>query len=186
MTARFTPTSPRSGRGRAPHRRPRRGTRLLGGGAADRADLALHLRELRRDGRRLSRRDHPADLQPRAEPDGADVRGDAGRARRRRGRARLRERHGGDLGRRPLLRRSRRPHRRGAQRLSRRLPPLRHLPAAHGRDASTMSTAATSRRSRRRCPAHGSSIWRARRAGRSRRSTSRRWPPSPARTASSR
>ena len=62
MTARFTPDSSRSGRGRAAHRRPRRGPRLLGRGAADRADLALHLRELRRDGRGLSRRDRPADL----------------------------------------------------------------------------------------------------------------------------
>ena len=48
----------------------------IGGGAADRSDLALHLLDLCRDGRDLSRRQTTAGLFPRPEPHRAGVPGD--------------------------------------------------------------------------------------------------------------
>ncbi len=90
----------------------------------------------------LSRRESAADLLARPQSDRAHVRGEAGEARRRRGRARLRQRHVGDLVVGADLRRAR------ATASSRssivypgRLPLLRDAAEAHAASRSTMSTA---------------------------------------------
>ena len=103
------------------------------GGPAALPDLAVHLRILRADAADLRRPHGPAGLQPRRQPDHGGVRGQARPAGGRRGRARLRQRHGRDqrCGAQPGA--QRRPGGVRAARLPRRLSLFRGAAAAHGR-----------------------------------------------------